>query len=76
MDITKLKEISNEYKNKAEKENYSNDTTVDIHNVSSELIELIEFKLVGSEADILTGGEYTRRFENNLEELQNLLKAK
>jgi len=71
MDMVKVKEIEETYRLKAEEENYDNNKTVDILMIASEVIELKP--LIGTEADILTWGEFTRRFNNCMKELEALI---
>jgi len=73
MDMLKVKEINKSYMLKVKEENYENDVTMDICNASSALIYLEP--LVGSDADKDTFGEFTRRFNDRMRELEELLKS-
>ena len=61
MDLLKVKEINEVYKLKVKEENYENQKTMDIAIASSDVLQW--GPLVGTEADVLAFGEFTRRFE-------------
>lgn len=73
MDMEKVKELNQIYNLKMIEENYTNDKTIDICICTEALINLE--KMIGSEADTLTFGEFTRRFNLTMEELQGLIKV-
>ena len=73
MDMLSIIELSKVYALKVKEENYTNTRTMDIYMCTRDLIKLES--MIGSEADILTWGEFTRRFNSTKEELQGLLKA-
>lgn len=72
MDITQVREINKVYMEKIEEEDFENSLSVDIFNASTEIINVEP--LMGSELDILSVGEYTRRYNSKMRELVELLK--
>jgi len=71
MDMIKVKEIHEVYTRKAKEENYDNNETLDIVIAANDAIQAES--LVGTEADTLTWGEFTRRFEKAMKELEALI---
>ena len=68
-----VKELNKVYEAKMIEEGFMVDETVDIYIATNTLMDFEV--LVGSEADNLTYGEFTRRFNSAMEELQGLIKA-
>ena len=73
MDMKTVKELNKVYEAKMIEEGFMVDETVDIYIATNTLMDFEV--LVGSEADNLTYGEFTRRFNSAMEELQGLIKA-
>jgi tRNA U34 2-thiouridine synthase MnmA/TrmU len=73
MNISKVREIREEYKKKAIDENYMNGNTNDILWTCNRVMEYDQ--LIGTTLDKLTFGEYTRRFERWMEELETLMEG-
>ena len=71
MDMLKVEELKNIYTIKALEENYENMKTIDILITTKELIRYNEIK--GTTTDELTFGEFTRRFERAMKDLETLL---
>ena len=71
MDMVKVKEIRETYMLKAKEEDYSSERTVDIAIAANDAVTWEP--LVGTEADTLTWGEFTRRFEKAMTELEALI---
>ena len=72
MNIITVNKINKQYKAKAKEENYEVNNTIDICIASSDV--LAAESLIGTEADTLAFGEFTRRFNSamiNLEQLIN-----
>ena len=68
-----VKELNKVYEAKMIEEGFMVDETVGIYIATNTLLDFEV--LVGSEADNLTYGEFTRRFNSAMEELQGLIKA-
>ena len=73
MDMKTVKELNKVYEAKMIEEGFMVDETVGIYIATNTLLDFEV--LVGSEADNLTYGEFTRRFNSAMEELQGLIKA-
>ena len=73
MDMKTVKELNKVYEAKMIEEGFMVDETVGIYIATNTLMDFEV--LVGSEADNLTYGEFTRRFNSAMEELQGLIKA-
>lgn len=73
MDMKTVKELNKVYEAKMIEEDYMVNETMDIYIATKTLMDYEV--MVGSEADILTYGEFTRRFNSAMEELQGLIKA-
>jgi hypothetical protein len=71
MDILEVERIRTAFINKAKRENYTNPETIEICILATEALNWYEG--VNTEADELTFGECTRRFEKAIKGLKEIL---
>lgn len=71
MNMAQVKEIKEVYELKMREERYENDATNDIYRASSDAIRYQ--RLVGTDTDTLAFGEFARRFERAIEDLETLI---
>lgn len=69
LSIEDVNEIDNEFRELAEE--CDDDRVLDILAVTSDALEY--YKLINTEADKLTFGEFTRRYEKAIKELEELV---